>query len=55
MKSLTIDETRTRQNKVDYTEEAQSVCSVHHKSKYRHINTSNQEYILEEVESYNEQ
>ena len=51
MKSLTIDESRRRQNKVylDHTEEAQSVCSVHHKNKNRYFNTSNQEYILEEV------
>jgi hypothetical protein len=57
MKSLTIDESRKRQNKVfyDHTEEAQSVCSVHHKNKRRNYNTINQEYILEEDSTYNEQ
>ena len=58
MKSEVMDESRKRQkNKVFYdrTEEAQSVCSVYHKTKGRNLNTLNQEYILEEDSTYNEQ
>ena len=57
MKSLKIDESRKRQNKVflDYSQEAQSVCSMHHKNKLRNVNTFNQEYILEEDSNFNEQ
>lgn len=55
MKSLIIDESRKRQNKVffDHTEEAQSVRSVKNKKSSRHINSYHQEYILEEEDSQN--
>jgi hypothetical protein len=44
MKSLIIDESRKRQNKVffDHTEEAQSVRSVKNKKSSRHINSYHQ-------------
>ena len=53
MKSLIIDQSRKRQNKVffDHTEEAQSVRSVKNKNSKRRYNTINQQYILEEEDS----